>query len=341
MASPSKVIQFSDFQKPEQFSQPSQSGAKIAPGDDIAKIAEAPGIMGSSAISDICPLGQLGGKETSAKTTKKKSPKGHVPAEPLVTATPGPEGYKADCAGMTPGQLHAAYPSEYQSWKDGKSRCKTKGWPWASEWESFKDFLLSMGPKPTLAHTLHRIDNAVGVYGPGLCQWADKVTQNNNKSDNIKIVVPLTGEEFSAQKLAKLHGVTVKTVYKWNSNHYSILELLAGKKSKPLHALSVALDEWAASQPPKGKKAPAQLLKLREYTLPKFDDEWEPTEEEWDHYQATGEVTGKTRYQIHRAEYDAVDEWVKRYNVGLAVTPMPPQGKYYKANLPPNLGKSK
>jgi hypothetical protein len=145
---------------------------------------------------------------------------------------------------MTPGQLHAAYPGEYQSWKDSKSRCRNKGWPWASEWEPFKGFLRSMGPK-TPAQTLDREDNAVQAYGPGLCRWADKHTQNNNKSDNIKIVVPLTEEEFSAQKLAKLHGVHVKAVYKWISNHYSDLELIAGKKSKPLHALSMALSELA------------------------------------------------------------------------------------------------
>jgi hypothetical protein len=39
MASPSKIIQFSDFQKPEEFSQPSQNGAKTVPESDIANIA--------------------------------------------------------------------------------------------------------------------------------------------------------------------------------------------------------------------------------------------------------------------------------------------------------------
>jgi hypothetical protein len=66
-----------------------------------------------------------------------------------------------------------------------------------------------------------------------LCEWAGKVTQNNNKSDNIKVVVPLTGEVFTPQKLAKLHGVQVKTVYKWISKYYSVLELLAGRSQSP------------------------------------------------------------------------------------------------------------
>jgi hypothetical protein len=103
----------------------------------------------------------------------------------------------------------------------------------ADQWDSFNGFLLSMGPKPSPAHTLDRSDNTLGAYGPGLCQWADKFAQNNNNSDNIKIFVPPTNEVFTPQKLAKLHGVNVKTVYKWISNFYSSLELLAGKKSKP------------------------------------------------------------------------------------------------------------
>jgi hypothetical protein len=69
-----------------------------------------------------------------------------------------------------------------------------------------------MGPKPTPAHTLDRKDNAVQAYGPDLCRWASKTTQNNNKSDNIKVAIPLTGEEYTPQRLAKLHKVSVTTI---------------------------------------------------------------------------------------------------------------------------------
>ena len=106
--------------------------------------------MGSPAIPDLPPMGELGGKAKSLGPAKTKSPKAHVPAKPPVTASAGPDGYKAHCVTMTPTQLNAAYKSEYQSWKDGKSRCKKKKWPWASEWESFKGFLLSMDQNPQL-----------------------------------------------------------------------------------------------------------------------------------------------------------------------------------------------
>ena len=90
------------------------------------------------------------------KALKKEPANTHLPAKPAVTASPGPGGYKTDCATMTPGQLHAAYHEEYQSGKDSKSRSEKKDWVFASEWDNFKDFLASMGPKPSLAHTLVR-----------------------------------------------------------------------------------------------------------------------------------------------------------------------------------------
>lgn len=135
--------------------------------------------------------------------------KTHSAAKPAATASPGPEGYKTDCATMTPASFMPPTQANTSLGKTLNSAAK-RNLVWASEWGSFKDFLLSMEPKPTPAHTLDRIDSAVPAYGPSLCQWADKTAQNNNKSDNIKIVVPLTGEVFTAQKLAKLPNVPLR-----------------------------------------------------------------------------------------------------------------------------------
>ena len=230
---------------------------------------------------------------------------------------------------MTPGQLQAAYKSEYQSWKNSKSRCKKKGWPWASEWESFKDFLASMGPKPNLADTLDRTDNAVKEYGPGLCQWASKTVQNNNKSDNLKFVIPLTEELWTPKKLAQLLNVSVKTIYKRINADYSILELVVGKKSKSLRALWVKLDELPA---PPAKKVPLRPLKLLEFHYP-YADEWYPIEDDVAHLEETGE-TRTTHYVAYRAEYDAVAEWTALVNAGLPY-PAFPKLKYFKC-MPPS-----
>jgi hypothetical protein len=332
MVSPLKAVQFSNDQKPQgEVSQHSKTSEKIASESDSEKTPEAAGNMGVPAIPDTPLCGNSEEQPEASGCEKKKKPsKPQASSKPVVLASAGPEGHKSDCATMTPGQLQAAYKSEYQSWKNSKSRCKKQGWPWAIEWDSFKGFLLSMGPKPTPAHTLDRIDNTVGAYGPDLCKWADKVAQNNNKSDNIKVVVPLTWEVFTPQKLAKLHGVQVKTVYKWISKYYSVLELLAGKKSKPLHALSVKLDELPAPSPAPTTKKLSRPLKMPEFQYPY--DEWTPIEDDLDHYEATGEKRA-THYLAYRAEYDAAAAWADVVNAGLPIPPFP-ELKYYPIKPP-------
>jgi hypothetical protein len=268
-----KVVQFSNYQKPQcDVSQPSKTSEKLAFQSDSEKTLEPPGNMGLPAMLDTPPSGNSEEQPEMQVCEKKKgtsNPKASV--KPVVLASAGPDGHKSDCVAMTAGQLQAAYKSEYQSWKNSKSRCKKKGWPWASAWESFKDFLLSMGPKPNSADTLDRMDNAIKEYGPGLCQWASKTVQNNNKSDNLKFFVSLTGEVWTPKKLAQLHNVSVKTIYKRINSDYSVLELLAGKKSKPLHSLSVKLDELPAPSP--AKKVPLRPLKLPEFHYP-HANEW-------------------------------------------------------------------
>ena len=330
MGSPSKIVQFSEFQKSKSFSPANVQSEKIASPGDSEKIAETPESIGLAGISGDTASAQFGSKVKSSSSKKVKAAGSNLKGAVKVIPTAGPEGYKLDCSSMTATQLRLAYGGEYTSWRNSKARCKKKGWPWAPEWNTSKGFLLSMGPKPTHAHTLDRIDNAIPAYGPDLCRWADKVTQNNNKSDNLKIQVPLTGEVLTAQKLAKMRGVKTKTVYKWHAALYSPLEMLAGQKNKYLHAVSMELDELASTLPPKGKKPPLKKLVPPRWVLRSGD--LEPTEADYDHYLDTGKLR-YGRADKQRAEYDAMVEWVNRYNAGLPV-PEKVVGEYYSYTFP-------
>lgn len=92
---------------------------------------------------------------------------------------------------------HGAAPrsgssSEYQSWLHLKQRCGNhkhraykyyggRGITVCDRWKnSFEAFLADMGPKPSLRHSIDRINND-GNYEPGNCRWATKVEQRQNQ----------------------------------------------------------------------------------------------------------------------------------------------------------------
>jgi hypothetical protein len=84
---------------------------------------------------------------------------------------------------------------EYYAWRSIKERCKNpnhhsypkyggSGILIHEEWvNDFKSFLDYIGPRPSLSHTVDRIDYKEG-YVPGNIRWSDRSTQNRNRSDN-------------------------------------------------------------------------------------------------------------------------------------------------------------
>ena len=93
--------------------------------------------------------------------------------------------------------------SEYQAWKNLRSRCNNPNSPdylsWGGRgikvcdgWNSFENFLSDMGRKPSKHHSINRINNDMH-YSCGKCnqclkeswnancQWDDPKTQANNR----------------------------------------------------------------------------------------------------------------------------------------------------------------
>lgn len=82
-------------------------------------------------------------------------------------------------------------PPEYRSWAMMLSRCRNKnfhryrdygarGIGVCKRWEQFENFLADMGPRPSLDHSIDRINND-GNYEPGNCRWATRKQQAANK----------------------------------------------------------------------------------------------------------------------------------------------------------------
>jgi hypothetical protein len=329
MKTASNIVSFAAFCDTKAFS-------STPPAKEIHALAATPKKLGKTsdnqglqALIGI-PGSEHFGSKSKSSSKKKTISSSHSSKSPKVMPSPGPDGFKHDCATMTATQLRLEYGSEYTSWRNRKSVCKKKNKPWDPAWNEFKDFLRDMGRKTSPADTLDRIDNDNPAYGPGLCRWADKTTQNNNKGNNVKIVVPVLGEVLTVPKLAKLHGVQPQTIYKWIAKGYSPLELLAGKKVTSLLALNTALEELPNSEATIKAKPPARKIAVP--SPPNF--EWNPTVEEIDHYNSTGEMLD-SRYEETLAEHQEVIDWVARYNAGLPLPKDPPKWTYWR--LPASL----
>src|SRR3546814_4368369 len=87
---------------------------------------------------------------------------------------------------MRPGQLSAKYQPTYSSWRNMKQRVKV-GAVIHPDFLLFASFLKIVGPRPSKAHTLDRLDNSDPEYAPGKVKWRDKFAQANNKSTNVTL----------------------------------------------------------------------------------------------------------------------------------------------------------
>lgn len=82
----------------------------------------------------------------------------------------------------------------YRSWIEMRRRCRTsardnsvyyseRGVKVCAAWSEFEAFLADMGERPTLAHSIDRI-NPNGNYEPDNCRWVTSTEQSNNRRNN-------------------------------------------------------------------------------------------------------------------------------------------------------------
>lgn len=104
----------------------------------------------------------------------------------------------------------------YRIWKKLRARCENPSTPnfhlyggrgitVCDRWSKFELFLKDVGERPSLAHSLDRIDNNKG-YSPDNCRWATRKQQNRNTRRNH--LLTMGGETECMAYWAERAGVT-------------------------------------------------------------------------------------------------------------------------------------
>ena len=134
------------------------------------------------------------------------------------------------CIGKNKKGIGNIYYPEYRIWEGIKSRCLNKNhpsWKWyggkgisiCEEWmHDFHAFLRHIGPRPSMKHSVDRIDNT-GHYEPGNVRWVLPIVQHNNVSSNV--IISFNGKSMTISEWARHLGIkkvtlgTRLTTYEW------------------------------------------------------------------------------------------------------------------------------
>ena len=73
----------------------------------------------------------------------------------------------------------------------------------------FKTFVADMGPRPSLHHSIDRLDNLRG-YEPGNCVWATNSEQQSNRTDNVRISA--MGKNQTLAEWSRETGLPARTI---------------------------------------------------------------------------------------------------------------------------------
>jgi hypothetical protein len=81
------------------------------------------------------------------------------------------------------------------------------------EWqESFLEFALHVGPRPSMAHTIDRFPDGRGDYAPGNVRWATRAEQARNTSASV--LLSFRGEQMCILDAVNLAGVGYSAFYR-------------------------------------------------------------------------------------------------------------------------------
>lgn len=133
---------------------------------------------------------------------------------------------------------------EYAAWAAIKKRCTRKtshdfkdyggrGIRVCERWaNSFSNFLLDVGYRPSPSHSLDRFPDNDGDYKPGNVRWATQIEQQRNKRSNR--IISCFGRTMCLSEWAEITGISRLTISKRIKRGWSVEKSLSSPSATTL-----------------------------------------------------------------------------------------------------------
>lgn len=96
-------------------------------------------------------------------------------------------------------------------------------------WHEYEKFLSDMGERPSVKHSIDRIDNN-GNYEPGNCRWVLMAVQNMNRSNTLRLT--FNGETKTLLEWAKITNISYSTLISRHTRGWSPMKILTRPVSR-------------------------------------------------------------------------------------------------------------
>jgi hypothetical protein len=128
---------------------------------------------------------------------------------------------------------HKNHPN-YVVWQNMRQRCHNVNHPQYNDyggrgitidprWDTFENFIIDMGTRPSKKHLIERKDNH-GPYSLWNCIWATSLEQNKNKRSNLLLTA--FGVTLHLAEWLRRTKISERSYYRWLDHGLSFDEIL-------------------------------------------------------------------------------------------------------------------
>lgn len=161
-----------------------------------------------------------------------------------VEATVSEREWRADAENLGTNQLRQKYRRAFGSFTNLHGRVRAGTATVHDEFRTFRGFFRCMGPRRAARLTLDRTDYNNPQYGPGLCEWADKREQAQNRRSTQFLTHPQTRERKPLVQWADEMGVPASRLRRQLNDHWTEAEIFEGRRSPKAKGVRATADRW-------------------------------------------------------------------------------------------------